>query len=128
MTPMQQIKLGVLAILIVSIAWCGWYVRDLRADNAVLKNAQESMLARMKDAERDIGRLDDTLAKRDEINAGIRDGIADITVRIKQEKANDPPLRAYLDTRIPDGLRKPYREAAARATAISQNADSTNAD
>ncbi len=92
----------------------------MKEDLAEFKTALEQ--------EQSKNRLQDRIfLRRDELKQDVRDGIADVTVRIKQEAANDPSTRSFTSTVLPRGLRDAILKAnAATAERASANGSNTN--
>jgi hypothetical protein len=122
------VKWGVLAILLIMVIGFGWYMKGMKDDNAQLRAQQKAMIDRIGKAEDANKRQDETLFRRDQLQNDVRSGVADVTVRIKQEAANDPQTRSFLGTNLPDGMRRAIlKNAAARSAAQHQDADAANA-
>lgn len=122
-----QAKLIALGLLLATIAGLAWYVKDTIDENAKLKAEMKTALDRITKAEDANARQDETFLKRDELHTILRNGVADVTVRIQQEKTRDPETAAVLGTRLPDGLRRailhPTGPAAQREGAAGGNED-----
>ncbi|MES2704854.1 MAG: hypothetical protein V4649_19620 [Bacteroidota bacterium] len=121
------VKATVLAGIVGSLVAGGYYLKGVIAENKQMKED----LAEFKTAleqEQSKNRLQDRIfLRRDELKQDVRDGIADVTVRIKQEAANDPSTRSFTSTVLPRGLRDAILKAnAATAERASANGSNTN--
>jgi hypothetical protein len=123
------VKWVALAALVATLMGFGYYIKGVIAENEVLTKQMDAAIKRIDTAEADNKRQDEMFAQRDAAHTEVRDGIADVTVRIQQESSRDPNTRAVLATRLPDGLRNAIREAAAaRSAAQRESVDSGNQD
>lgn len=123
------VKWAVLAAIMAALVAGGYYIKSIMAQNVELRNQQTAMLDRIDKAEKANARQDAVFVKRDELQNTERNNVADVTVRIKQEAANDPPTRSFLTSTLPGGLRRAILQAdAARAAAEHPSVDSANAD
>lgn len=84
-------------------------------------NALETRLSK---TEQQAARLDQIYLRRDELQGDIRNNVADVTVRIKQEAANDPATANFLVAPLPNGMRKAILEANAARTAAQHTGTS----
>jgi hypothetical protein len=113
----KWIGLGALVIVLIGF---GWYIKGTIEENKRLKAAQEQIIKRLAKEEQKNARQDELFAERDEKQNAVRAGVADVTVRIKQEESRDPPTASFNDTVLPAGLRRAVLEAAARRTSAKR--------
>jgi hypothetical protein len=109
--------LGLLIVLIGGFVYVGYKLSSLREENKALRAQQDALLNRIGAEEAKNARQDKIFAERDAQQSEVRSKVTDVTVRIKQEKANDPVARNVLDARIPDGVRRAFRQAPATGSA-----------
>lgn len=119
--------LGVLLLLVGTLIGLGYYLSSTISENKQLKSEMKAFNDRLLKAEDANVRQDNAFVKRDELHTENRNGVADVTVRIQQEKARDSETAAVLGTRLPDGLRKailgPTGPAAEREGSPGTNPD-----
>lgn len=118
----------VIALILLALFIGGYKLKGVLEENKDLKAQQKTMLDRIERAEAANKRQDQVFMRRDEQQNEVRSGVADVTVRIKQEKANDPTTRAVLTTRLPDGLRRALRQAPAGTAAERAGVDRGDED
>jgi hypothetical protein len=105
---------GILAV-VLAIAASGWYIKGIIADNKQMKSDLKDFKDALTIEQDKNAKQDQIFVKRDELHQDIRNGVADVTVRIKQEATNDPKTRSFNDTVLPDCLRRAIIEANAAA-------------
>ncbi len=125
--PFWVKAIGVGAIAIGLILF-GFDYKGTKDQNKLLLTQQAEYVARIEKVEATSKRLDELLTKRDIQHADIRTSVADVTVRLKQEAANDKPTSNFLNTTLPNGMRRAIIETnAARAAAQHTGDDSAGA-
>ena len=120
-------KWAAFGLVAVGLVLFGMDYASMKDENKALRATLDSAVKRIDTEERKNVRQDTILAERDLAHQEIRDNTADVTVRIKQETANDPQARATLNSRIPDSVRRAYSQAAA-ARSAAQRKDDDRAD
>lgn len=109
MTPRAYINLiaGILGLLLIGTgAAAVWQFKRMAAENATAAARIEAAEQFAADTKRQADNLEKAVLANAEAVAEIRRTRANITVRIDQAANEDPAVRAYLDERIPDGVRK----------------------
>lgn len=122
------VKLTIAAVIVAVVAGFGWYMKGIKDENVQLKRDMKSAIERIGNAEATNARQDEVFAQRDVQQNEVRSGVADVTVRIKQEAQHDPNTRTFNSTVLPVGLRNAILKNAERAAAECKGADCPNAD